>query len=86
MENGNEGIQMVLVGNKLDLDRQVRTEEGQAIADKYNIPFFETSAKENINISTTVLSLVNLVIENKKPKEEGIKLDEINEQSSFCKC
>jgi len=44
---------MVLVGNKSDLadKRQVSTEEGQELAEKYEMKFYETSAKtgENVN-------------------------------------
>ena len=46
-------IQIVLVGNKTDLEdkRQVNTEEGEQLAEKYGILFKETSAKtgENVN-------------------------------------
>ena len=43
---------MVLVGNKSDLEdkRQVSTEEGQELADKYGMLFFETSAKNGQNV------------------------------------
>ena len=41
----------MLIGNKcFTEDRVVSYEEGQKLADQYEIPFFETSAKENINI------------------------------------
>jgi small GTP-binding protein len=45
-------IFMVLVGNKSDLEdkRQVSKEEGQDLADKYGINFFETSAKTGENV------------------------------------
>jgi small GTP-binding protein len=45
-------IYMVLVGNKSDLDdrRQVNTEEGQELADKYGLRFYETSAKTGDNV------------------------------------
>ena len=45
-------ILIVLVGNKSDLEdrRQVSTEEGQELADKYGILFYETSAKTGINV------------------------------------
>ena len=44
---------MVLVGNKSDLNdrRQVNTEEGQELADKFGIQFYETSAKTGDNVN-----------------------------------
>ena len=45
-------IYMVLVGNKSDLEesRQVSTEEGQELAEKFGIEFYETSAKTGKNV------------------------------------
>ena len=45
-------VYMILVGNKSDLEeeREVRKEEGQDLADKYAINFFETSAKTGKNV------------------------------------
>ena len=42
------------MGNKTDLrlDRQVTTEEGKALADKWGCAFVECSAKQNVNICT----------------------------------
>ena len=45
-------IFMILVGNKSDLNdrRQVNSEEGQELAEKYGMLFFETSAKSGENV------------------------------------
>lgn len=43
----------VLVGNKCDMDESKRVvpySKGQALADEFGIPFFETSAKANIRV------------------------------------
>jgi GTPase SAR1 family protein len=43
----------VLVGNKSDMadeKRAVAFAKGQALADEYGIRFFETSAKDNLNV------------------------------------
>ncbi len=56
---------MILVGNKCDLTegRAVSTEEGQEIADSLGIQYFETSAKDNINIKQTFEALVDEISE-----------------------
>jgi GTPase SAR1 family protein len=41
----------ILLGNKTDLpDRQISTEQGQAIAKEFDVRFFETSAKDGSNV------------------------------------
>lgn len=51
-KNASDNISRILVGNKCDLEskRAVTTEEGQELADHYNIRFMETSAKDNKNV------------------------------------
>lgn len=54
----------MLVGNKLDEDseRQITIEMGEELATKLKIPFFETSAKENVNITEVFETLVRHVL------------------------
>lgn len=49
----------VLVGNKADLEdnREVSTQEGQDLAKSWGCPFFESSAKDRVNISEIFVSL-----------------------------
>ena len=56
---------MILVGNKCDLteSRAVTTDEGQEIADSLGVQYFETSAKDNINIKQTFDALVDEISE-----------------------
>ena len=46
-------IAIILVGNKIDIEssRQVSYKKGVELAKKYNIPFFECSAKKGINVN-----------------------------------
>ena len=64
---------MILIGNKVDLKRDVTTEEGQNLANKYNIPFYETSAKESINILESVRCLLTNIIEEESKENEQKK-------------
>lgn len=77
-----KNIKMVLVGNKIDLThREVTTEEGRKLAEFYHIPFFETSAKDNIGINECVRSLIKEVIENFKPSN-NIELGKTDQNKS----
>ena len=54
-----ENTNLVLCGNKIDLTpREVQTSEGQSLADKFEIPYFEVSAKTNENIKQMFYSVV----------------------------
>ena len=46
-EHAPKDVVKMLVGNKLDLDKEriVQQREGSALANKYDIPFIEVSAK-----------------------------------------
>jgi alanine-alpha-ketoisovalerate/valine-pyruvate aminotransferase len=49
---------LVLVGNKVDLSdtgRVVNRERGQALADQWMCPFYETSAKNSINVDQVII-------------------------------
>ena len=54
----SESIFMVLVGNKSDLSdkRQVSVEEGTELAEKYGMLFYETSAKDDINVEEVFIN------------------------------
>ena len=95
-----EEFPVVLVGNKCDLEekREISKEEGEDLAKKYGLPFYETSNKDNINIEESCLDLVNKAIvyrekdlENNLYKANTIKLDKKmvvvnNDQKFNCKC
>jgi GTPase SAR1 family protein len=66
------------VGNKCDLpNRIVSTKDQEEYAKLMNMPFFEVSAKENINIEEVFLELIKLMhtCKEKFIKEPAIKLD-----------
>ena len=49
---------IVLCGNKTDLQRKVTTQEGQILANKEKMLFFEVSAKNGENISKMMYSCI----------------------------
>ncbi|CAD6186694.1 unnamed protein product [Caenorhabditis auriculariae] len=57
---GSESVPILLVGNKCDLShqRQVRTDEGLALAEYWSCPFTECSAKNNQNVNVTFAEIV----------------------------
>ncbi|PRD28680.1 UNVERIFIED_CONTAM: Rab3 [Trichonephila clavipes] len=58
-----DNAQVVLVGNKCDMEdeRVVSTERGRQLADQLGLVFFETSAKENINVKSVFERLVDII-------------------------
>lgn len=87
-ESASSDIQLMIIGNKVDLDeRVINTKEGQELATKYNCEFLETSAKKNINITETFDKLIQKMIDNKskiKLKEEQFRLLQIEKRRHHC--
>jgi Ras-related protein Rab-8A len=55
-----DDIPKIIVANKCDLppsERIVSQEEGQALAEKYKVPFRETSAKDGTNVDEVFVTL-----------------------------
>ncbi len=54
---------LVLVGNKVDLSQQrvVSFEQAQELATTLSVEYFETSAKDNTNVTQTVEHLVDSI-------------------------
>ena len=80
MKGEAQDFPIVLVGNKKDLqdERQVSTEEGQQLAERFGgIPFVESSAKTNENVTQAFYEIVRQINkwranhpEKSKPKKE----------------
>ena len=65
-EIGKEKLPIVLVGNKCDLsddERKISLVEGQDKANEFQIPFYETSCKDGINIKEALEKLIDDIIE-----------------------
>ncbi|NXS01441.1 RB27A protein, partial [Oxylabes madagascariensis] len=59
-----ENPDIVLCGNKSDLEdqRMVKEEEAKELAEKYGIPYFETSAANGNNVSKAIETLLDLIM------------------------
>jgi small GTP-binding protein len=62
LSDNNENIVKMIVGNKIDLDRNVSEEQGKKKAKVYGACYTETSAKDNMGIDEAFENLVRLVI------------------------
>ena len=56
-----EKTTIILCGNKNDLTREVETNEGEDLAKKEGLPFFECSAKTNENIKNMFFSSIAIL-------------------------
>lgn len=94
-EHAKEDVIKLLIGNKCDMEqpRAVMREEGEKLADEYDMPFFETSAKENESIKEAFECIVEEIMERfvpgwgirekDKPAEDAVV--EIKKKSRFAK-
>ena len=96
-EHANESISKIIVGNKCDMinDRCVSTEKGMELAKEYNVPFYETSAKSDINVSKVFINMAKEVIKSKfsdeleiekMKKGKGLKIDDNNNGNGGKNC
>lgn len=70
-----------LVGNKNDdpQSKVVVTEDAQRFAQQMDIPLFETSAKENINVEDMFLAITEKVLRHKK-QTQRLQNDQQNDR------
>mmetsp|Transcript_26379 Transcript_26379/g.37142 ORF Transcript_26379/g.37142 Transcript_26379/m.37142 type:complete len:193 (+) Transcript_26379:172-750(+) len=75
MKGEDMSFPVVLAGNKKDLtnERQVTEQEGKELAEKFNIPFLETSAKTNENVNEVFFTLVRQINKWRKDHPEKSK-------------
>ena len=70
-KNASQNVLKILIGNKSDLvdDREIKTEEGQAFANRNGMKFMETSAKMNTNVNEAFETLAKLMMEFNNEKK-----------------
>ncbi len=82
-------IPMVIVQNKVDLERKIEKDDVKAFIETYNLPVFETSAKDNVNIDTMFRYicrlLLGLKVEPTKPDLfKTLTVDEVKNNYERC--
>ena len=81
-------VKLVLVGNKTDLERKVKKEDGKKLADKEGMLFFETSAKTSdgvVDMFYTSFSKIDFFDSIRKEKGEENLINELIEQNVITK-
>ena len=78
----NNIIPIVLFGNKCDLidSREIEEEEAEEFAKHNKLLYFETSAKENINVKEGFEKIIELAYEKTGMKAFGMDLEDGNEK------
>lgn len=68
-----DNVEKLLVGNKCDMvgEKVVEKSQGLSLAEEYGIPFFETSAKNNINVVEAFHTMANEVLVKMKPDNQN---------------
>ena len=85
---------MLTVGNKNDdpSAKVVLTKDAQSVAELMNMPLFETSAKDNINVEEMFNAITRMVLKSKKDQlfkqnsDNAIKVTRSNGHKSRKKC
>lgn len=94
-QHGEESIQRVLVGNKSDLEdlRKVPKEDGAALAAKFNMAFFETSAKSGESVDDAFLKIADQVVVQRyanapanSAQGQNLDLKNTKKAGGGCKC
>ncbi|KAJ6641120.1 Ras-related protein Rab-8A [Pseudolycoriella hygida] len=84
-ENAAPDVVKVLAGNKcecLPAQRMVEKERGDKIAENFDMPFFEVSCKNNINIEESFLTLARQIREQREHRGENFDNDGMQERKS----
>jgi Ras-related protein Rab-1A len=60
--NKSSNVQVIVIGNKIDLTRNVSKQEAEEFCKEYNYPYFETSALKNIGLDEAFRKIVFMIL------------------------
>lgn len=89
IRESDDSVDLILVGNKCDLDHVVSAEEIEIFTKKYDIHYFETSAKDNTNVEEAFNYLGTQTFRRISSKiepisEKTINIDKNNQKKCTC--
>ncbi|NXM87400.1 RAB10 protein, partial [Oenanthe oenanthe] len=87
-EKAGDEVDVILLGNKCDKEseRVVPKQKGEKLAWEYGMPFFETSAKENVNIEHAFSVLTKEILEKKSCLLHDLDVVSLNETKKRTCC
>ncbi|XP_054250691.1 ras-related protein Rab-10-like [Indicator indicator] len=87
-EKAGDEVDVILLGNKCDKEseRVVPKQKGEKLAWEHGIPFFETSAKDNVNIEDAFSVLTEEILEKKSCVIYDLDVVALNESKKRSCC
>ena len=90
-EKGN--VKVIIIGNKIDLKREIKKEDAQKYAEENGYKYFETSALSGEGIEESIKYLVQQVLESQAKNQEAnnndkirISKDDNKKEEKKCNC
>uniref|UniRef100_A0A6B2EHB6 Ras-related protein Rab-1 n=1 Tax=Phlebotomus kandelakii TaxID=1109342 RepID=A0A6B2EHB6_9DIPT len=83
-ENASPDVVTVLAGNKCECppaQRMVEKARGEKIAENFDIPFFEVSCKQNVNIEESFICLARRIRDQRDRRGENFDQDDKRQDS-----
>jgi small GTP-binding protein len=77
-------IVIYLIGNKIDLEREIETKYAENKSKEYNIPYYESCARLNLNIREVMRRMILEIYNNQVEKLSATKLDEKRNRGKNC--
>jgi len=90
--NSNENFPMIVLGNKVDIEnRAVENKKATAWCQSFNLPYFETSAKDGLNVEQAFQTIAKLAVGSRNEPIIQIKglikpVVEVKKKNTICEC
>jgi len=86
-DNSDRDISMILVGNKIDLPKEVTFDLGKELADFYKLKYFEISVKDGVGVTESMLYIIKeIYYKSIKSKKDNNAVSLKKQSSNDWKC